>query len=159
MPFSHAIYYSNVLVGETRFRYRMQKVYDKLKSSGLDSELGVNIDFGFPGHGQKVYRAIFGKDVMTCGRISSVSCQEEPYFSLALTDQAGGAVACLIAHWESAVEFENAKIVVDLVKSPVHFVVLLFEVMEKMIEYFWLTWESDNAFDELKRQEAVEMVV
>ena len=151
--------------------------YKELRAKNLDFAFGVKTDFSFD-HGKMVRDMTFKNPVVwslfseedICGLPS-----DEPHFTLALLDRGNDThdkcdksnkcdkrdkgVACLVAKWVPKNEFCDARLFVSSINSPLEHIKLLFEVLERMIEHLWRSYDPREYFLSLKLEDYVELFV
>ena len=156
MSFCPGTYYTHIIdwIPDSPF----QSTLDRLKSHGLEFAFGIDTDFSCPGHGRCIRDMLSGRGMSSCIFESVLSRLEKPYFALALMNASDEYVACLIAHWGPPSSSTPARVVIDLINMPETCISILFEVMETMIRYFWLTEEEGECFNDLKHLKSLEMI-
>lgn len=142
MSFCPGTYYTHILGWLPNNRF--QPTLDTLKALGLEFAFGIDTDFNCPGHGNCIRDMMFlgVHGANPCFTESDLHLLKRPYFALALMDSSDEYVACLIAHWDITSCPNTAGVVIDLVEAPQQYTSILFEVIESMLTYFWLTEEE-----------------
>jgi hypothetical protein len=143
---------------------RFQDTLNDLRDSKTECVFGVNTDFKMPGHGRKIDEMTFknGK-LISALRKANLREMKGPHFSLALVDVEGmkeDYKSCLVATWAHNVEkCPTPTIFVVITNTNLEYAAFMFDVLERMVEYLWLTNKEDEVFPELKCLDYVEIIV
>jgi hypothetical protein len=159
MTFCQGTYFTHILDWFPNNQF--QPTLDSLKALGLEFAFGIDTDFNRPGHGSCI------RDMMFFGVYDTnpyfaerdLYLLKRPYFALALMDASDEYVACLIAHWDVTSRPTDARVVIDLVEAPHKYTSILFDVMESMFTYLWLTEEEGGKLINLKEKASMELIV
>ena len=159
MTFCPGTYYTHILDWLPNNQFK--PTLDTLKALGLEFAFGIDTDFNCPGHGNCIRDMMFFgvHDANPFFAESDLYLLKRPYFALALMDASDEYVACLIAHWDITSCPTTARVVIDSVEAPQKYTSILFEVIESMLMYLWLTEEEGEIFGDLKDKASVELIV
>ena len=160
MPPTPCTFFSAALACYARHLPHFQATLNGIRDADLEIDFGVDTDFSMPGHGQRIRQEIFenGK-IISNYSMANIKYYGLRYITLALVDVSemnDHYLACLVATWVTD-EGEEPTLFISSINTSEEFTLLLFEVLERMIEFLWLTNSEDERFEPL--QEADEILI